>query len=297
MADDPQRGRAASHWTLHCGGGRVLDLSGPQVMGILNITPDSFSDGGQLYRDGRPDIDRALSRARQLVHDGAALIDIGGESTRPGAEPISVQQELDRVAPIVEACARELDVVLSVDTSTPAVMRECAARGAGLINDIRALSRPGALAAAAESDLAVCLMHMQGEPQTMQRAPHYEDVVSEVTTYLIQRAEACMERGIARQRILLDPGIGFGKTAEHNLRLLNRLHELAGTGWPLLLGVSRKSLIGAVTGRPVRDRLAGSLALATIAVLHGARILRVHDVRETVDAVRLCAAVRMESHA
>lgn len=264
-------------------------------MGILNVTPDSFSDGGQIYRNGRPDVDRALRHAARMVADGASLIDIGGESTRPGAAPVSLQQELDRVVPIVEACARELDAVVSVDTSTPEVMRESAARGAGLINDIRALSRPGAIAAAAETGLAVCLMHMQGEPGTMQQMPVYGDVVPEVMEYLRQRVDVCTKMGVLRDRIILDPGFGFGKGPEHNLRLLHRLAALNELGLPLLVGVSRKSLIGAITGRPVDERLAGSIALATIAILQGASIVRVHDVRETIDAVRLCAAVSRES--
>jgi len=265
-------------------------------MGILNITPDSFSDGGRLHRGGRADVEAALQRARCMVDEGADLLDIGGESTRPGAGAITEQQELERVAPVVEACARELDVILSVDTSSPLVMRECAALGAGLVNDIRALTRPGAVAAVVDHGLAACLMHMQGEPRTMQQAPCYDNVVAEVAAWLVQRARHCQEQGLDRRRILLDPGFGFGKTVEHNLELLKHLERLAADGWPLLVGVSRKSLIGAVTGRGVDDRLAGSLALAVVAMMRGARVLRVHDVRETVDAVRLCVAAGLEAH-
>lgn len=280
--------------SLNCGG-RLLDLSRVQVMGILNVTPDSFSDGGQLLSDGRTNLDALRRRAAAMMADGAALIDIGGESTRPGAVSVSVQEELDRVIPAVEACAAELDTIISVDTSTPEVMLEAAAAGAGLINDVRALERPGALAAAAGTGLPVCLMHRQGEPATMQAQPHYEDVVSEVSEYLRQRVEACTKMGIALRNIVLDPGFGFGKTPEHNLRLLNHLPQLLDLGFPLLVGLSRKSLIAAVTGRPVGERLAGSIALAAIAAMRGARIVRVHDVRETTDAVRLCTAVSRET--
>jgi dihydropteroate synthase len=270
---------------LPCGS-RPLDLSRPQVMGILNVTPDSFSDGGCFNR-----LDAARRHAEAMVKAGATLIDIGGESTRPGAPPVSEQEELERVCPAVEAIARELDVIISVDTSTAAVMRESACLGAGLINDVRSLQRPGALAAAAESGLPVCLMHMRGEPGTMQDDPQYPDIYAEVHDFLAERMAACAQAGIARERIVLDPGFGFAKTLEHNLRLFQRLERLHEFGLPLLVGVSRKSMIGKVLDRPVGERLYGSLALAALAVAKGAQIVRVHDVAETVDVIRMIAAV------
>ena len=278
---------------LNCAG-RVLDLSIPRVMGILNVTPDSFSDAGALYSGGRPALDRALRQIARMVADGAAIIDIGGESTRPGAKPVSTQEELDRVLPVIECAAQEFDVVLSVDTSSPEVMLEAAARGAGLINDVRALSRPGAIQAVAAAGLPVCLMHMQGEPQSMQQQPHYIDVVDEVRAFLAQRIDACTKLGVARRNLVIDPGFGFGKTPRHNLQLLNRLDQLQLLKCPVLVGLSRKSLIGHVVKRPVGERLAGSLALAAIAAQRGAVIFRVHDVRETTDVVRLCTAVIQE---
>lgn len=263
-------------------------------MGILNITPDSFSDGGVLYQGGRPDIERVRARAREMVADGADILDIGGESTRPGAPPVSEQEELDRVLPVLEQLAAEFDVVLSLDTSSPRLILEGAARGVGLINDVRALSRPGAIEAVAATGLPVCLMHMRGEPGTMQQLTDYDDVVADVGQFLQQRVEACTRLGLARRNLLIDPGFGFSKSAEQNLILLNRLPELAALGFPVLVGLSRKSLIGQVLGRPVEERLAGSLALAVIAALKGALIMRVHDVRETADALRLCTAVTRE---
>lgn len=278
---------------LNCAG-RVLDLSTPRVMGILNVTPDSFSDGGALYSAGRPALDKVLQRIAQMVADGADIIDVGGESTRPGASPVSIQEERDRVLPVIERAAREFDVVLSVDTSSPEVMLEAAARGASFINDVRALSRPGAVQAAAATGLPVCLMHMQGEPDSMQQQPHYVDVVAEVRAFLAQRIDDCTKLGVARRNLVIDPGFGFGKTTQHNLQLLNRLSELQSLECPVLVGLSRKSLIGQVLKRPVGERLAGSLALAAIAALRGAVIFRVHDVRETTDVVRLCTAVIKE---
>ena len=271
---------------LTCGA-RTLDLSAPVVMGVLNVTPDSFSDGGRFNKP-----DAALAHAREMLAAGAIIIDVGGESTRPGAEPVSEQQELDRVVPIVEALAADSDALISVDTSTASVMRECAAAGAHLINDVRALSRPGALQAAAQTGLPVCLMHMQGEPGTMQQSPCYDDVVTEVRDYLRSRVAAAVDAGIARQRLLLDPGFGFGKTDAHNLALLNGLPTLASEGLPVLVGLSRKSLIGRLLGREVNERLAGSVALALMAVERGARIVRAHDVAETVDALRLWQALK-----
>ncbi|TGD71005.1 dihydropteroate synthase [Mangrovimicrobium sediminis] len=260
-------------------------------MGIINTTPDSFSDGGALYAGARLDLDSALRRAEAMVEEGAAILDIGGESTRPGAAPVSEAQEMDRVLPLVERIAASLDVVISVDTSTPALMREAAARGAGLINDVRALRREGALEAAAATGLPVCLMHMRGEPGDMQHAPSYADVVAEVREFLCERSDACRAAGIDTQRLLWDPGFGFGKTVEHNLALLRGLPQLAAEGFPLLAGLSRKSMIGKLIGREVDQRLPASLALALLAAQRGARILRCHDVAATVDALAMLAAV------
>jgi len=270
---------------LPCGS-RFLDLSRPQVMGILNVTPDSFSDGGRYGQR-----DAALRHAEAMLQAGATLIDVGGESTRPGARAVSPVEELERVAPVVEAIARELDVIISVDTSTPAVIRETARLGAGLINDVRSLQRDGALDAAADSGLPVCLMHMRGEPTTMQQNPQYHDVVEEVREFLLERLAACAAAGIGAERVILDPGFGFAKTLEHNLSLFKHLPALHELGRPLLVGVSRKSMIGKVLGHEVGERLYGSLALAALALSKGAHILRVHDVAQTVDVVRMIAAV------
>ncbi len=270
---------------LPCGS-RFLDLSRPHVMGILNVTPDSFSDGGRFSR-----VDLALRHAAEMVAAGATLIDVGGESTRPGARPVSPVEELERVAPVVEAIARELDVIISVDTSTPAVIRESARLGAGLINDVRSLQRDGALEAVAATSLPVCLMHMRGEPGTMQDNPVYVDIVAEVSGFLAERMAVCSSAGIDATRVILDPGFGFAKTYEHNLSLFKHMPLLHALGRPLLVGVSRKSMIGRALGREVAERLNGSLALAALAVAKGAHILRVHDVAETVDVVRMIAAV------
>lgn len=272
--------------TLQCAA-RTLDLSAPLVMGVLNVTPDSFSDGGRFV--GR---DAALRQAEAMLRAGAAIIDVGGESTRPGAEPVSVQQELDRVLPVVEAIAAQLDVVISLDTSTATVMREGARCGAGLVNDVRALSRDGALEAAHDTGLPVCLMHMQGEPGSMQQAPHYDDVVTDVFEFLAARVAACVDAGIAQDNLVLDPGFGFGKNDAHNLELLARLPEFGKLELPLLVGLSRKSMIGRLLQREVDERLVGSVALALMAVERGAHIVRVHDVGETVDALRLWQAVQ-----
>ncbi|MCH9691180.1 MAG: dihydropteroate synthase [Gammaproteobacteria bacterium] len=265
----------------------VLDLSRAQIMGVLNATPDSFSDGGSYYSDGTLNLDLALRRAAQMCSEGAAIIDVGGESTRPGALMVSGQEELDRVLPVVEAIAQRMDVIVSVDTSNATTIREAAAAGAGLINDVRALTRPGALSAAAASGLPVCLMHMQGEPDTMQQRPEYNNPVAEVRSYLQQRLQVCEDAGIARGKVLLDPGFGFGKTDRHNLALLRELKTLAPQDIPILVGLSRKSMIGRLLGRRLNERLPGSLALALLAAQRGARILRVHDVAATVDALRL----------
>lgn len=261
-------------------------------MGVINATPDSFSDGGSLYRSGGLDIDLAMGRARDMVAAGAAILDIGGESTRPGAAPVSPAQEMDRVLPLVERVAAELDVVISVDTSTPQLMTEAAALGAGLLNDVRALTREGALEAAAATGLPVCLMHMRGEPGSMQRNPHYEDVVAEVGAYLQERVAACTAHGLGRQRLLLDPGFGFGKTVAHNLQLLRGLPSLAELGLPLLVGLSRKSMIGLLLGREPGERLPASLALAVLAVERGAAVVRSHDVAATVDALAMWTALK-----
>lgn len=279
---------------LTCGS-RVLDLSRTHVMGILNVTPDSFSDGGALYTRSALSVDHALRRAAEMVAAGATVIDVGGESTRPGAAPVSVDEELARVVPVVERLTAELDVVVSVDTSSPEVISAAAYAGAGLINDVRALGRPGALSAAAATGLPVCLMHMQGSPATMQDAPTYDDVLEEVCAFLAHRIQDCEAAGIAKERLILDPGFGFGKTVEHNLRLLNNLDRLHALGCPLLIGTSRKSMIDHVLHRPVEQRLAGSLATVALAVMQGAQIIRVHDVAETVDVVRMVEAVRNES--
>ncbi|MCC7198952.1 MAG: dihydropteroate synthase [Gammaproteobacteria bacterium] len=264
----------------------AVDLSTPVVMGVLNVTPDSFSDGGHWF-----DPVRAIDRAVEMVEEGAAFIDVGGESTRPGAATVPVDEELRRVIPLVEALAGRLTVPVSIDTRKPEVMRAAIAAGATLVNDIAALGAAGALEAVAGSGAAVCLMHMQGEPRSMQAAPDYHDVVAEVVAYLQDRAAACVAAGIAHERVVLDPGFGFGKLLEHNLDLLAGLDRLAALGFPVMAGLSRKSMIGQVTGRPVGERLAGSVALATLAALGGARIIRAHDVAATVDAVKIAAAL------
>jgi len=271
---------------LRCAG-RILDLDTAVVMGVLNVTPDSFSDGGLFL-----DPDAALERAERMAEEGAAILDIGGESTRPGARGVESEEELRRVLPIVERVAARLPVLISVDTSNPELMRRAGAAGAHMINDVRALRLPGALEAVAAGNLAVCLMHMRGEPADMQRDPQYRHVVAEVRSYLDDRARTCAAAGIERDRLCLDPGFGFGKSTLHNLELLAHLEEFADLGLPLSVGLSRKSLVVALTGRALTERLAGSLALATIAVLHGARIVRAHDVAASVDAVRVASALR-----
>lgn len=272
-------------------GSRTLDLSTPQVMGILNATPDSFSDGGQLYGQTGLCVDLALKRAEQMLVEGASIIDVGGESTRPGASIVGLEEELARVVPVVEAISQELDVVISVDTSSPEVMCEAAKVGAGIINDVRALTREGALAAAAQTGLPVCLMHMQGQPDHMQDKPGYENVALDVMNFLQQRVSECEAAGIARSKICLDPGFGFGKTDAHNLQLLKQLPQLVEQGFPVLAGLSRKSILGRLLNRDTDARLAGSLALAMLAVQGGANILRVHDVAATVDVINVQLAV------
>ncbi|WP_052077888.1 dihydropteroate synthase [Rhodococcoides fascians] len=264
-----------------------LTTSHPVVCGIVNVTPDSFSDGG-LFLDS----DRAVAHALSMVDDGAELLDIGGESTRPGATPPTVEEEIARVVPVIDALSRRTSTPLSVDTSRPEVMREAVRAGASVINDVRALRLPGALDAAAELGTAVCLTHMQGEPSTMQHSPRYGDVTAEVCEFLEDRAAECIRAGIPPYRILVDPGFGFGKTLEHNLQLLQGLRALTASGRPIMAGVSRKGMIGAITGREVDDRLAGSLTAAIIAAQHGASLLRVHDVAATIDALAVMRALR-----
>lgn len=265
---------------------RVLNLGLPQVMGILNVTPDSFSDGG-LHSDPGA----AYARACSMVEEGATLIDVGGESTRPGAMPVSEQEELARVIPVIKRIA-DLPVIISVDSSKAGVMREACAAGASLINDVNALREPGALEAARESGAAICLMHMQGQPQSMQADPDYADVVAEVRDFLADRMQSCRAAGLGADQIVLDPGFGFGKSLAHNLTLLARLPDLCGLGMPLLVGISRKSMLGAVSGQPVEKRIHAGVAAAVLAVERGASIIRTHDVRATVDALKLVAAVR-----
>ena len=271
--------------TIQCAD-RELKLDSPVVMAILNVTPDSFSDGG-LFSN----IETALRQAEKMVLDGALIIDIGGESTRPGAKSVSASQELDRVLPIIEKIHRELDVIISVDTSKAVVMKEAAGAGAGMINDVMALRAEGALKAAQETGLPVCLMHMKGKPRTMQSDPQYNDVLLEVKDFLTQRIEQCLAQGIKKEQIIIDPGFGFGKALAHNIRLFKQLGALTEPGLPVLVGASRKSMIGQITDRNVEQRLAGSLAFATLAAINGAAIIRVHDVAETVDAIKIANAL------
>jgi dihydropteroate synthase len=265
---------------------KQLDLTTPVVMGIVNVTPDSFSDGGQFF-DARV----AVEHGRKLVAEGAAILDIGGESTRPGAEPVSAEEELRRVIPVIEGLAG-CGAVLSIDTSKPEVMRAAAEAGVGLINDVYALRLPGALEAAAESGCAVCVMHMQGEPRTMQRDPHYGDVVNEIKAFLQERAQSCRSVGVPPVRIAIDPGFGFGKTLTHNAELLRGLDALTAMGYPMLVGLSRKSMLGRILDKPAGERVYGSVALAVMAVLKGARIVRAHDVAATVDALKTVSAMQ-----
>ena len=281
--------------TLRCAS-QTLDLSRPVVMGVLNVTPDSFSDGGRFLA-----VDAAVAHGLKLVEEGAAIIDIGGESTRPGAAPVPADEEIRRVLPVVERLRRATGTpaagtqaagtIISVDTSKPEVIREAVAAGAGLINDVRALTEPGALDATVASGCAVCLMHMKGDPRTMQVAPSYVDVVNEVKAFLDERVRACRAAGVPSDRIVIDPGFGFGKTLEHNLELLRRLRELTAGELPLLAGLSRKSMLGTLTGRTAGERVHGSVALAVIAAMSGARIIRAHDVAATVDALKIVGAV------
>jgi len=273
---------------LECNG-KLLDVSRstpPKVMGILNVTPDSFSDGGLFLS-----ADNALQQAQQMVQEGVAIIDVGGESTRPGAAAVTVQEELDRVIPVIESIHRECAVIISIDTSKPDVMREAVKAGAGMINDVRALREPGALRVASEAGVPVCLMHMLGEPRTMQEKPEYTDVVQTVKLFLQERIACCEAVGISSDTLLIDPGFGFGKTIDHNLQLVKNLYAFMDLGKPVLMGVSRKSSIGGLLGKPANARLAGSIAMATLCCQYGARIIRAHDVAATVDAVKIYHAV------
>jgi len=270
--------------TILNAGAHAIDLATPCVMGIVNVTADSFFDGGRL------DADDAIAHARRMLDEGARIVDVGGESTRPGATPVDAEEELRRVLPVVAALARD-GACVSIDTMKPAVMRAALDAGAAMINDVRALQAPGVLDVAAASDAAVCLMHMQGEPATMQHAPAYRDAVTEVRAFLARRAAACIDAGVGRDRIVIDPGFGFGKSVAHNLELLRGLDAIATLGYPVLAGLSRKSLLGAITGRGAGDRLAASVAAALAAVMRGARIVRVHDVAATVDALAVWNAV------
>jgi len=270
---------------MRCGT-QTLDLKRPVVMGVLNVTPDSFSDGGQFI-----DAAAAVAHGVRMVEEGAGIIDVGGESTRPGADPVSSEEEIRRVVPVIEKLRVQTNAVISVDTSKPEVMRAAAEAGAGLLNDVRAFSEPQALETAAATQCALCVMHMQGDPRTMQLAPHYEDVVKEVKAFLEERVAACRAAGVPADRIAIDPGFGFGKTFEHNLELLRHLRKL-GCEWPIIAGLSRKSFVGRITGRPPGERVHGSVALAMMAVLNGANIVRVHDVGPTIDALKTVVAVQ-----
>jgi len=288
---------SATNSSLSIQVGEVLvSLAYPRIMGILNVTPDSFSDGGQLFagkgKGAGVSVDKALKLAREMCKDGAAILDIGGESTRPGAAAVTEQEELDRVLPVVEAIATNIEIGISVDTSSPRVMKEAISLGAGLVNDVRALSRAGSVGAVSASRASICLMHMQGQPSTMQEGAVYESVVDEVYYYLAARVQACLDAGIVRERLLIDPGFGFGKTLAHNYELLRELKRFQALGLPILVGVSRKSMIGLVTGRSPAERLAGTLSATIHALENGASIVRAHDVAATADAIKVHCAVK-----
>jgi dihydropteroate synthase len=271
--------------------GIELDLNQPQVMGVVNVTPDSFSDGGSLFTNNSVSVSAAVDRAAKMVAEGASIIDVGGESTRPGADVVSVDEELSRVIPVIEAIRQRFPVAVSIDTSTPQVITATARAGVGLINDVRALQRDGALEAAAETSLPICLMHIQGEPKTMQAAPYYKDLLGDIAAYFASRITACEHVGIARDKLILDPGFGFGKTLAHNLQLLKHMEQLKAFDLPLLVGMSRKSMIGNTLNKPVDERLYGGLALAVMALERGTNIVRTHDVLATVDALKMAQAV------
>ena len=266
--------------------GKALDLTTPQVMGIVNITPDSFSDGGKYHQ-----LESALRHVESMIEAGTAIIDIGGESTRPGAVDVNVEKELARVIPVIEAIRQRFDCWISIDTSKALVMTEAVNAGADLINDVRALQEVGALDAAAKANVPICLMHMQGQPRTMQSDPHYVDLITDVNRFFNERIQACEQYGIARQQLILDPGFGFGKTMAHNYQLLAQLEQFHQFGLPLLAGMSRKSMISKLLNKPPMDCVAGSLACATIAAMKGAQIIRVHDAQETIDVIQVCNIV------
>lgn len=270
----------------------IAQRSRPLVMGILNLTPDSFSDGGDLYHGDKLDLDRVLHRAQYLIDGGADLLDIGGESTRPGASTVDINEEVGRVLPVLEALISRFEIPLSVDTSSPALMAEAASSGAAMLNDVRALRRTGALEAAATTPLPICLMHSLGEPQVMQDNPRYRDVVAEVVAFLQARIDVCAKVGISRSRLILDPGFGFGKTLEQNLSLFRALPALVAEGLPVMVGVSRKSMVGTLLNKPVEQRVYGSAALAVLAAQAGVAIIRVHDVVATVDSLKILEAVQ-----
>jgi len=269
---------------------KLLKKNQPIVMGILNTTPDSFSDGGKFNSS-----ETAINHALEMLRDGADIIDVGGESTRPGADAVSAEEEMRRVVPIIKALRLQSNVCISIDTSKPDVMRAAVQAGANLVNDVNALREPGALAVCAELGVPVCVMHMQGEPRTMQETPRYDDVVEDIKLFLLQRVNECVAAGIKRENIIIDPGFGFGKNLQHNLQLLQRLHEFESLGVPVLVGLSRKSMLGLILGSPVEQRLYASVAAAVLAWTKGAKIFRVHDVKPTVDALKVCVAVQTSS--
>ena len=270
---------------LDCAG-KSLDLSETVIMGVLNVTPDSFSDGGQFIEPNA-----ACRQAEGMLRDGAQIIDIGGESTRPGAQPVSIDEELKRVIPVISRLHQQFDCIISIDTSKPQVMLEAVKAGASLINDVCGLASEASMRAAVEANVPVCIMHMQGDPRSMQHSPHYENVVEEVKTFLINKASQCMDYGVLKSNIIIDPGFGFGKKVHHNVSLLNHLDVLCETGFPVLAGLSRKSMIGHLLGLPIDERVAPSVALAILAVQKGAGIIRTHDVKQTHDAIRMIEAL------
>ncbi len=273
--------------------GKIVDFNTPKVMGILNVTSDSFSDGGELILDsGKLSIDKAMQRAEAMHQAGASFIDIGGESTRPGAEEINLEEEMERVLPLVEKINNNIDIIISIDTSSPEIMLEGAKAGAGLINDVRALQRSGAIETVNNIKLPVCLMHMQGAPETMQEVPKYKNLINEILHFLEERISVCTNSGIDRNQIIIDPGFGFGKALEHNLELLGRLSEFEKLKLPILVGLSRKAMLGLITGKSVKERQAAGISAGVIALMQGVNIIRTHDVTETVDAVNVCLAVK-----
>lgn len=275
---------------------KSLDLSAPKIMGILNITPDSFSDGGQYFNTDTILLDKILENAHRMVTEGVSILDIGGESTRPGAEPVSTQQELDRVLPVIELLLKELDVIISADTSDSIVMEEAIKMGVHMINDVRALQNASALEVVARSNVSICLMHMSGEPCVMQNNPTYDNVVEVVKNFLSERVSACLSAGIDKTRLVIDPGFGFGKTTRHNIDLLKHLSHFNELKLPILVGLSRKSMIGNIIDRPVNERIHGSLAATVIALLHHAKIIRTHDVAAVVDAVKITTCIMHDSN-